>query len=85
MVETAIEPAERNGKTPDADRRRYCDNAPGSALWCAAIADVGHDFDPDFDSDSKPGRHRVAHAPTASSPITTTTTILFVVRLAIDS
>jgi hypothetical protein len=32
MVETAIEPAERNGKTPDADRRRYFDIAPGSAL-----------------------------------------------------
>jgi len=87
MVETAIEPAERNGKTPDADRRRNFDTALASALECAAIVDAGHDFDPDFDSDSKPGRHRVAHAPTASSPITTTTTttILFVVRLAIDS
>jgi four helix bundle protein len=32
--------AEGNGKTADADRRRYLEIARGSALECAAIADV---------------------------------------------
>ena len=33
--------AEGNGKTADADRRRYFQIARGSALECAAIQDVG--------------------------------------------
>jgi len=32
--------AEGNGKTPEADRRRYFEIARGSALECAAIQDV---------------------------------------------
>jgi four helix bundle protein len=32
--------AEGNGKTADADRRRYFEIARGSALECAAIQDV---------------------------------------------
>ena len=32
--------AEGNGKTAEADRRRYFEIAPGSALECAAIQDV---------------------------------------------
>ena len=32
--------AEGNGKTADADRRRYFESARGSALECAAIQDV---------------------------------------------
>ncbi|MCF8035710.1 MAG: four helix bundle protein [Desulfobacteraceae bacterium] len=32
--------AEGNGKSPDADRRRYFEIARGSALECAAIQDV---------------------------------------------
>ncbi len=46
--------AEGNGKTAEADRRRYFEIARGSALECAAIQEqavYSVDFDPDSDFD----------------------------------